>query len=490
MPVQNPNKQYLARRPINRRIRDALSGIDRIRARGVAYLPKPDTQCEDARYNDYKGRTYYVNLPLRTVTTLAGLLNNKDPEVELPTQMQYLMDNVDGSGGDLDQQIKDNIDEVLSLGCAAILVLPKPAPEMGVNRANADALMPTITAYKDEQIINERVNNGKLTMVVLREHEYVPATDDEFTNAVAVSFRVLTLDEGGVKQRIYTGQDKAATVESCAFFEDEYIDIQNMPGNWSIEESYLTLANNQPMTEIPLYFIGSVNNDATRDPSPILNICDLMLAYYRMSADEQLNVHLASGGFVTVATRLEPKEWQEFNGTFEINSSFGTYFVGESGSMNFVQAAECMIVNTSMANMLKNAIAVGAQYISDAITDKTATEARINNSTSTSQLTQIARNTSDAYTKAFKMIAAILGETGEAYLSISTEFFDDEVSPEMIRSMAEAVLKGTMAQTEFLLWQKKVGIIDEDRTVDDARLDLDEAALNSMSMPVVTNNAE
>lgn len=490
MPVQDPNKQYLARRPISRRIRDALSGIDRIRARGATYLPKPDTQCDDNRYNDYKGRTYYVNLPLRTVSTLAGLLNNKPPEINLPSQMQYLTGDVDGSGEDLEQQIKDNIDEVLSLGRAAILALPKQAPDGGVNRANADGLMPTITAYKDEQIINERTKDGKLTLVVLREHEYVPSNDDEFKNAVAVSFRVLTLDAGGVKQRIYTGQDKAATVESCAFFEDEYTDIQNMPGNWNIEESYLTLANNQPMTEIPLYFIGSINNDSTRDPSPILNICDLMLAYYRMSADEQLNVHLASGGFVTVATGLEPKEWQEFNGTFEINSSFGTYFVGESGSMNFVQAAECTIVNASMANMITNAIAVGAQYISDAVSDKTATEARINNSTSTSQLTQIARNTSDAYTKAFKIISAILGTSEDTYLSISTEFFDDEVSPDMIRAYAEGVMKGTIAQTEFLNWQKKVGMIEEDRTVDDARLDLDEAALNSMTMPVATNNIE
>lgn len=488
MAVYHQNVQYKARQKMRQRIRDAIYGIDVIRSRTIQYIPLPDSQCaqNSQRYKDYLARTYYVNTPLRTITTLAGLLSNKEPDIQLDSQMEYLRENIDGSNTQFNQQIKDQSNEVLSLGRAGVAAIFKDRPETGVNGANADMFLPIIRAYKEEQIINWRTKDGKLTLIVLREHETVPSADDEFEEAVRVSFRVFDIKDGQVRQRLYTSDAKNALIEVTSVEFDEYSNVINLPGNWDINESMLFEAGNKPMTGIPFSFIGSINNDSECDPSPILNIVDLALTYYRLSADEQLNVHLTACGFVTIKTELEPDQWQKFNGSLTIDASFGTYFVGENGEMNYVQAMESASVNKSMDRVLKDSVSMGAQIITDAVTDKTATEARINNASNTSQLVQIAQNISDAYTRILKVIARVLGVSDDVWLSIPTEFFDNEASPDMIRAMAEAVIKGEMSRTDFLNWQKRVGIIDEDRTVDDVMTELqDKEDENALSGGVV-----
>lgn len=483
MAVYNQNVQYIARQKMRQRIRDAIYGIDVIRSRTTQYIPLPDTQCTQSsqRYKDYLARTYYVNTPLRTITTLAGLISSKEPDIHLDTQMEYLLENIDGSNTQFNQQIKDQVNEALSLGRAGVAVILKDRPETGVNGANADMYKPIIRAYKEEQIINWREKDGKLTLVVLREHENVPSVNDEFTEMVKVSFRVFDIKDGQVRQRVYTSEAVNALINVTSVEFDEYSNIANLPGEWVVTESMLTEAN-KPMTSIPFSFIGSINNDSECDPSPILNIVDLALTYYRLSADEQLNVHLTACGFVTIKTDMEPEQWKAFNGSLTIDASFGTYFVGENGEMNYVQAMESASVNKSMDRVLKDSVSMGAQIITDAVTDKTATEARINNASNTSQLVQIAQNISDAYTYILKVIARVLGVSDDVWLSIPTEFFNNEASPDMIRAMAEAVIKGEMSRTDFLNWQKRVGIIDEDRTVDDVMTELqdreDEVALS------------
>ena len=488
MSVNKPNAQYLARKNIRIRIRDAMRGIDRLRSRGTFYIPLPDTQCDTTsqRYLDYISRTYYVSLPTRTVTTLAGLIANNEPDIKLSSGLEYLRDNCDDAGTDLEQQIKAQVEECLVLGNCGVAVIPKQKPDGGVNAANAGGLLPTITAYKEEQIINWRVKNNKLTMVVLRENETVALPDDPFADVVVVHYRVFMLTDSGVEMRVYRGADKNAQVKAAAYFEDEYLDLSTTPNEWAIEKSTLTLSSGKPMAEIPFSFIGANDNSPGFDNSPILNICDLAIKYYAMSADEQLNVHLASCGVFTIASDMAKEDWDEFNKGTAIDTSWGALFLGAGGRAEFVQANEAVIVSQSMDRVLKNAVSMGAQIITDAVTDKTATEARINNSSNTSQLVQIANNISDTYTRMLRVMGEIVGDTGESFVQLSTEFFGEEFTPDLVRAQSEAVLKGTITQRDFSLWLKRVGYLESDRTVDQVEGELqdsaDEAALSGQLM--------
>lgn len=314
--VQTEHPQYKERRFLRKRIRDCLSGTDRIKFREEIYLPLPNMTCNNANdkgYLSYLHRAYYINLPMRTVRGLAGLVMRKDPTMELNTSIDYLIDNADGAGKSLKQMIADGLDEVLSMGNFALASV-MPLAEDGITQANRDSFLPHLKLYREEQIINWRVTNNKLSMIVLLELEEKPDPSDMFETLVCANYRVFYLNEmGQVVEDYYKGKESDAIIQEF-YGSDYYSGTVTVKGDWDV-----TSTTYAERTEIPVDFCGSIDNAAGLDPSPIENICDFALKMYMISADEMLNVHNASGGVLTMASNLGIDEFKEFNGSTDID---------------------------------------------------------------------------------------------------------------------------------------------------------------------------
>jgi hypothetical protein len=474
MSVNNEHPLYEARKNLRGRIRDCMTGTDRVKSKTTRYLPLPDPVCNSAsddRYKAYLNGAYFINLPARTVRAFSGLVQRKEHEVNLITPLEYILEDADGHGTSLQQMIGYALDECETLGNFGILTKMPVANE--VNKSNEDAFMPTLHIYDEEQIINWRVTNGKLSMVVLLEANEVPKDTDMFETMIVATYRVLYIGEDGkLHEDLYKGQERDAII-SAFYADDYYSGIVNYGDSWEVTQTTYT-----ERKEIPFTFCGAVSNEPGLDPSPIENICDFALKMYQVSADEMLNVHNASGGVLTIKSDFDEYKWEEMNGSTNVNVNFGAVHVGPNGAMNYVQASEATMINSVMERLMTLAIAQGAQVIMPNQQDKTATEARIDQGANLSQLGQIAQNIGQAFTWSINMAARMINEPEDNLVKLNQEFFSEKLSAEDMRAWSELIMRGHATETDLRRDMRKGGRIDSDREDDDIDNELAEANID------------
>ncbi len=475
MSVNNEHPLYKARKNLRGRIRDCMTGTDRVKSKTTRYLPLPDPVCNsanDERYKSYLMGAYFINLPARTVRAFSGLAQRKEHDIELITPLEYMYDDADGNGTSLQQMIGYALDECETLGNFGILTKMPIANE--VNKSNEDTFMPTLHIYDEEQIINWRVTNGKLSMVVLLEANEVPKPTDMFDTQVIATYRVLYIGEDGkLHEDLYKGQERDAIINDF-YADDYYSGIVDVGEAWEV-----TKTTYNERTEIPFTFCGAISNEPGLDPSPIENICDFALKMYQVSADEMLNVHNASGGVLTISSQLDKERWEEMNGSTDINVNFGAVHLGEDGSMAYVQANEAKMINDVMNRLMELAIAQGAQVIMPNNQDKTATEARIDQGANLSQLGQIAQNIGQAFTWSINMAARMIKQPEDNLVKLNQEFFSEKLSAEDMRAWSELIMRGHATETDLRRDMRKGGRIDSDREDDDIDNELAEANIDS-----------
>lgn len=471
MSVNNEHPLYKARKNLRGRIRDCMTGTDRVKSKTTRYLPLPDPVCNsanDGRYLSYLMGAYFINLPARTVRAFSGLVQRKEHDIELITSLEYMYEDADGNGTSLQQMIGYALDECETLGNFGILTKMPIANE--VNKSNESAFMPTLHIYDEEQIVNWRVTNGKLSMVVLLEADEVPKPTDMFETQVVATYRVLYIGEDGkLHEDLYKGQERDAIINDF-YADDYYSGIVSVGDSWEITQSTYN-----ERKEIPFTFCGAISNEPGLDPSPIENICDFALKMYQVSADEMLNVHNASGGVLTITSNYDMDSWKEMNGSTDINVNFGAVHLGEGGAMNYVQASEATMINSVMDRLMTLAIAQGAQVIMPNQQDKTATEARIDQGANLSQLGQIAQNIGQAFTWSINMAARMINQPEDNLVKLNQEFFSEKLSAEDMRAWSELIMRGHATETDLRRDMRKGGRIDSDREDDDIDNELAEA---------------
>lgn len=475
MSVNNEHPLYKARKNLRGRIRDCMTGTDRVKSKTTRYLPLPDPVCNsanDARYLSYLMGAYFINLPARTVRAFSGLVQRKEHDIELITPLEYMYEDADGNDASLQQMIGYALDECETLGNFGILTKMPIANE--VNKSNEGAFMPTLHIYDEEQIINWRVTNGKLSMVVLLEADEAPKPTDMFETQVIATYRVLYISEDGkLHEDLYKGQERDAIINDF-YADDYYSGVVDVGETWEV-----TKTTYKERTEIPFTFCGAISNEPGLDPSPIENICDFALKMYQVSADEMLNVHNASGGVLTITSNYGIDEWKEMNGSTDINVNFGAVHLGEGGSMSYVQANEAKMINDVMTRLMELAIAQGAQVIMPNNQDKTATEARIDQGANLSQLGQIAQNIGQAFTWSINMAARMINKPEDNLVKLNQEFFSEKLSAEDMRAWSELIMRGHATETDLRRDMRKGGRIDSDREDDDIDNELAEANIDS-----------
>ena len=188
-----------------------------------------------------------MNVTKRTQQGMTGLMFRKPVKVELPPAIDYLLEDTDGSGNTLDQQMRSVTKNVIAIGRHGLLA-DFPATERATTSEQvANGSRAYIASYQGDNVINWRCEmiNGrkKLTLVVLRE--YVEVQTGEFEVEKRAIYRVLKLVDGLYVQCLYL-MDEDETIE--------YIEPRDGSG--------------QRMDYIPFCFVGAEDNDETIDHPP------------------------------------------------------------------------------------------------------------------------------------------------------------------------------------------------------------------------------
>lgn len=385
--------------------------------RAARYLPQPNAADKSAvnleRYKQYITRAVWYNVTARTLEGMAGQIFLRDPIVSLPSQLQILLDNADGSGLTLEQTANRCVRHCIAYGRTGILV-DYPVTNGAVTAAQiaSGEIQPTITVYNPWDIINWRVEmrgaKKVLTFVVLRE-VLDEEGDDGFQLSAFEQYRVLSLDS----------ETNTHTVEIYKRMKSG----SGAAGFQLADTSFPTDGKGQPMTEIPFHFVGSENNDVLPNKPPLYDLASLNIAHYRNSADYEESCFIV-GQPTPVLSGLS-EDWVKniLGGTVPLGARSSIALpVGATASL--LQAQPNSMPIEAMKEKEQQMVSIGAKLVQLQRTARTATQQIIETTSESSPLTHISKNVSAALVWALGVAADFVGAAKDTIVYKLNKDFD------------------------------------------------------------------
>ena len=457
MPVDTTNPDYNLYKDVWIKTRDAVRGSVAVKDKKAQYLPVPDAETnargiDSVRYKQYINRAVFTNFTGRTKNALVGAAFRKEPIIELPDGLDYLIEDATGDGLSLEQLSKDELSNLLETGRTMLLV-DYPTADEGLSQEEVSILdlRASIVPYTAEAVINWKTSviagRTMLTLVVMSE-PYLE-NSDEFNHESKTQYRVLRLDDQGYSQQLYR---------------------DNKPYT---EMVYPRKADGSTFDYIPVVFVGSQNNDPTVDDAPLSDIADVNMAHYRNSADYEESCFITGQPTLFITHSLTQEQWKEYNPEgIKIGSRAG-HVLGETGSANLLQANPNNLVMEAMNAKEQQMVAIGARIITDRGNNETAEGARIRFASENSVLGDIVGNLSAAIKTCIYWCGEYMGvDTDDCVFKINREFYDKTVDPQTIMSLVTLLDRQIVSSQDIFDRLKSGGLIDADRTLDDVRDEL------------------
>lgn len=443
-PVEYCRPEVHTMSPFWERIRATVEGEDAVKALGDKIVPRPnpaDTSTENnARYTGYLQRGVFYNVSGRTLDGLTGYVFMKEPTVTVPSTLKALETNVDGSGVTLNQQAKEALRLILSLGRAGLLV-DYPKVEKATSKADLDTgnVSPTIVLYEPEQIINWQTSvvgaKVMLDLLVLRECVSKPG-NDEFCSVATTQYRVLTRTASGVQGRIFVSKDDGVYQQDTA---QDYQPVDS---------------TGKQLTIIPFCFLGAENNDSVVDQPPLLDLVNLNLAHFRNSVDHEEACFMV--GQPTPYLSGLTQAWVEdvLKGKVHLGSR-AMIPLPVGGAAGLLQADPNPMPFEAMKHKELQMVALGAKLVEQTEVQRTATEANMDHAGEVSTLSSCAQNVFLGYKTALGFAGEFVGaETTNIEYELAEPLNLVAVTPEQATAIMGLNLAG-LIDFEEARWQLK-----------------------------------
>lgn len=444
MGVKTLHPQYEESSPKWKKVRHAIAGDLKVYLRNVG-KNEPDKAYGDRRQQEYEDGAICYNFTKRTLSGMVGAVMRKDPEQIIPSQLDYLLKNADGSGVGLWQSVQDALMEIDSIGRGGILVDAPNVEAATMAEQNAGLLRPVIAYYTAENIINWRLERygsiNKVVMIVLRESYEYTDDENEFRTHCGEQYRVLDIHDGKYRQRIFKFGFKGELLG------DEYEIFPNL--------------GNVPVDEIPFTFIGASNNDSTIDDAPLLPLAELNIGHFRNSADNEESSFVVGQPtlFISPGDTMSLEQFKEANPNGIKMGSRTGHNIGAGGSAELIQADPNNLAKENMLSKETQAIQIGAQLITPT-QQITAESARLQRGADTSVMATISNNVSEAYTRALKWVAGMMGisEGTEIEFKLNTEFFLQQMTAQDRAAWMADINAGLLPSTAYYAALRAAGV--------------------------------
>lgn len=391
--------------------RDAYRGERRIKEKGMEYLPAtagmlldnamtPNTPGWHA-YRAYKTRAVYHEFMAKAVEWAIGILWSKPPVIELPTQLEALLERATATGESLEQLLRRINEQQLVTGRLGLLAdMPKfPDP------TNPLPYLATYTAEHcinwDDGIIGDKADAG-LNLVVLDESEQV--RDGNFGWNLEEKYRILLMGS------LMTDPEAAAKYRAGVFKAGGFVETD------LIEPS----VRGKTLERIPFTFINSKDLIPTPDDPPLLGLARLCLAIYRGEADYRQALFMQAQDTLVVV-----------GGDADANYRIGagaTIIVKEGGDAKFIGAMSAGLpeMRSSLENDKAQAMNEAGQLVDNKSRQKESGDAlNIRMGAQTATLNQIARTGGEGLKRILRQMAEWVGADPDAVVvEPNTDFSD------------------------------------------------------------------
>jgi hypothetical protein len=458
MPIDSQHPEYTSNLNLWRKVRDCAEGSQAVKSGKTKYLPQPNpsdnSRDNTERYDAYVARASYVNFTGATLDGMLGMVFREPETVELPTQLEYLLDNANGAGLTLNQMARRAAWDLLATGREGLLV-DYPAVESGLSVAEISSrnIQANILIYPAESVINWRTEVvgaiTKLTMVVLREPTQV-IDPDGYSSTEYIYHRVLRLDQSVYTSTLYDEQG-AIVYESIPRKSDG--------STWDV---------------IPFIFCGAQNNDERVDKAPLLDIADLNIAHYHNSADFEESCFLVGQPTPVVAGLSQ--HWVEEvlkNGMMIGSRRIIPLPVG--GTASLLQASPNQMPDRGMEMKELQLVRVGARLIQDNTGSETAEAAKIRFAGQNSKLGALVGNLESAIQQCLVWCAWFMGAPDtEIVYEMNREFYAKTADPQLIVAQIQLLDRGVIAMQDVRYTLREHGVLSPDRTDEDIDAEAEE----------------
>lgn len=453
MPVDSKSLSYLERAAIWTKIMDILDGEARIKEQGTDYLPKLSGQT-DPEYAAYKARGTFFNAFDRTVNGLTGAVMRRAPVVEVPTNVEVLLEDCTLAGLSFNDVVRTVIFNIISYGYYGVLVDMPEVPILG------KPPRPYVALYKAANILNWRTvkegDQDKLVLLVLREEEMFPSADDPFEMVTQEQMRVLAIEEGNLVVRIWRKTTVGAKEEwGMVVQADGGTDI--FPKNKGANLDY-----------IPFVFFGTINNEPAPPKPPLTDLANLNIKHWQVTADYFHGLHwcaLPTPYFLGV----EKKKGEALT----IGPSKALTSTNANAKVGILEFTGQGLGSVEKAlDRLEAQMAVmGARLLEHKKMGVESADAlRLRSADEVGTLITIVGSAENGLTNVLKFMAVwVGGDEEKVSLGINRDFITSRLSAQDIAVLLQSVQAGKISLETFL-WNLKTGeILPADRTIEDEK---------------------
>jgi len=331
------------------------------------------------RYKKYLSLAMLYSITETTVEQLHGMAFSGEHKLEGGENISSVIENIDGNGNGVLDLYKRTVQEVIKYGRDILLVdYPDTGGAVTVAQKSTLGLQAKIVRFSAEQVFNVRAEKGKVQEVRILD-----------------SYQELM--EGGINY------ETKPQVLRLRLVDGVYSKSIWRDGKMHGTEGAVKDHNNNAFDYIPIYFVGSENNDYMYDKPPMRRLAEIDRKIMQNSADSEINAHMTSGATLVVGLdkSFDEETFQKVNGKVNIGV-FSSLNVGENGHAKFEQASKSDASRELVNDKIALARQIGAKLIVNDAVQNTKQGAETNAMANTSVLASIVTNCAKAYTSAFK----------------------------------------------------------------------------------------
>ena len=427
--------------------RALMGGTEAMRREGEAFLPKFPAESAEA-YAARKNSSFLFNGYKKTVKDMAGRIFGKSIEVAEGTLDEDIEANIDGQGNDLSTFAKAVFTDALSGSGLSFIMADAPRRDGELTKAQAasENLRPFLVHIKPEEVLGWKTETvgSKVMLTMFRVHEIIEQDDpdDEFATECIEQIRVLTMEAGNVRVRLYRSSDERA--------------------QWYVYDDYLSDATE--ITVIPFY--AAKTGFFMAEP-PLQDLADKNIEHWQ-SASDQRNILHAARVPILFATGRDDDEGPLVVSTGVAVTSRNTdavlEWVEHSGEAIGAGRQDLEDIKFEMQILGLQLLVAGSE---------TATGASLDAAKETAPLAMMADGLKDALEQALAWISMYQGSEQKFTVTVNKDFGVAAMTAQEVTAMLGLVNQGLMSKAGVLRELARRGFIAEDTDID-AELDLAE----------------
>ncbi len=408
--ISATNEDYNKYRSVWEQLYASMEGQFYIKSQGETFLPYPIAVNSDERltedfktdYKIYIDNALFVEYTSEAVEDLTSSAFRKEPEIDPPPpdKLEYY---------DYPSDAKELTKQTLTYGRCFVLVDYPVVTEYDIEAVAYTEIYPPLSVINWET--SRYSGKDTLTRVVLKE-----ATTPDYQ-----IYRELILEENIYKVRIY--------------HDDEFI------------EEFIPQAGGATLTEIPGVFLGSTNNSAKVDKSPVISISNSNLAHYQTFA-ELMSTQTYLGHPQVAISNLPAgfnKQQKDEKISLQVGAGKALTMEGDDVKISLLEINPQTIHFETLKKLEQSMADTGLKLKSQTTSGVESSQTiKTKNSQYTSKLAAVVNNVELALEDVYRYISLFMGTPYEPDITLNKEFLEISADPQMVTTLSSAETVGTI----------------------------------------------